>query len=93
MRDGKVVEYRLTRPESRPFSVAVDAANNVWYIFRVSETAALDVAGGPNSGEARSRPDLWALEPINAGSIGTTPLPPKWAGPEPAKHHPHSFAR
>jgi virginiamycin B lyase len=26
-----VAEFRLPRAESRPFSVAVDAANNVWY--------------------------------------------------------------
>jgi len=26
-----VMEFRLPRTESRPFGVAVDAANNVWY--------------------------------------------------------------
>jgi len=31
LRDGRVTEFRLPRADARPFGVAVDRANNVWY--------------------------------------------------------------
>jgi virginiamycin B lyase len=31
LRDGKIEQFRLPRESARPYSVAVDAAGNVWY--------------------------------------------------------------
>ena len=31
LRDGKVAIFHLPRKDARPFGVAVDPANNVWY--------------------------------------------------------------
>ena len=31
VRDGRVREFRLPRPNARPFGIAVDRENNVWY--------------------------------------------------------------
>jgi virginiamycin B lyase len=31
LHQGRVTEFRLPRADARPFSVAVDAENNVWY--------------------------------------------------------------
>jgi virginiamycin B lyase len=30
-RDGRIVQYRLPRERSRPYSVGADPAGNIWY--------------------------------------------------------------